>query len=203
MKITINTSGTTGQMKFVEHEEKNFYKPAEFLCQKWNLTSSDIILNPFPSWTVANWAFCYYPAKISSCELVNINFKPFTFWDLVNEIRPTILTMAIGTIRTLFKLKIPQLTYVRNFSTGSSRIYEKDIFDMKKTKAQNIWNIYGSSECIPPVLMSKNQFFYDTESVYDVSILNEKIIVNNSNTQDIMKNNEILEREIKNKTWKN
>ena len=47
MKITIFTSGTTGKQKRVTHDEMDFYKPAQFLCNKWELTPEDIILNPY------------------------------------------------------------------------------------------------------------------------------------------------------------
>ena len=34
MKITIFTSGSTGNSKAVTHNETDFYKPAQFLCNK-------------------------------------------------------------------------------------------------------------------------------------------------------------------------
>ena len=103
MKITIFTSGTTGKQKRITHDEVDFYKPAQFLCNKWDLKSNDVILNPFPLWTIASWAFCIMPARISNCEVVNVKMEPFKFWNVVEEVRPTVLTLAIGTFRTLIK----------------------------------------------------------------------------------------------------
>jgi len=202
MKIIVHTSGSTGKQKCVEHDEEEFYKPASFLCEKWNLSSNDVIVNFFPPWTIAFWSFCYFPAKVSSCSLININFNPYKFWNVIDEIKPTILTFAIGTLRTLFKIKIPNLEYVRNFSTGSSRVYDDDLNNIRKTKALNIWNIYGSTEFIPPVLMSENISFFDMKSPYNVKIVDEKIIVNNKDTHDILKKHEIMERPDINITWK-
>ena len=72
MKITIFTSGSTGKQKIVSHDETDFYKPARFLCDKLKLSSNDVILNPFPNWTIANWAFCVIPAQIVGCEVINV-----------------------------------------------------------------------------------------------------------------------------------
>tara|TARA_B100001029_G_C15064017_1_gene461737 strand:- start:19535 stop:20143 length:609 start_codon:yes stop_codon:yes gene_type:complete len=201
MKITLLTSGTTGKQKVVTHNETDFYKPAQFLCNKWKLNKHDIILNPFPNWTIANWAFCFFPAQLVGCEVVNIKMNPFKFWDIVDELRPTILTMAIGTFRTLLKRKIPNLNYIRNLSTGSARILKSDISLLKKTEAKNIWNIYGSTECIPPVLISNNEKFNFKNTPYYLEY-NNSLIVDGFDTQDKFEDNECLEREKKFKTWK-
>ena len=50
-----------------------------------SLDKNDIILNPFPNWTIAYWPFVFFLHNYQ-CELVNIKMKPFHFWDVVNEI---------------------------------------------------------------------------------------------------------------------
>jgi acyl-coenzyme A synthetase/AMP-(fatty) acid ligase len=202
MKITIFTSGTTGEQKVVTHDETDFYKPAQFLCNKWELTKSDVILNPFPTWTIANWAFCVFPAQLSGCEVVNIKMNPFKFWDIIEELKPTVLTLAIGTFRTLIKRRIPNLDFVRNLSTGSAPIFQSDLSQLQSTKATNIWNIYGSTECIPPVVMSNNDEFDFKDSPYYLEY-DETLIVNGFNTEDKFEHNKCLSRLIVNETWKN
>ena len=34
------SSGSTGEQKLVTHDETDFYKPAQFLCNKWELDAS-------------------------------------------------------------------------------------------------------------------------------------------------------------------
>lgn len=201
MNISIYTSGTTGSSKMITHDEADFYKPAKFLCDKWNLTSEDIILNPFPSWTIASWAFCYFPANLSGCQVVNIDMKPLKFWEVVYEIKPTVITLAIGTLRTLLKRKFPNLSYVKNLCTGSAPVTITDIENMKRTGAKNIWNIYGSTECIPPVLISNNEKFDFNDTPYYLTYENS-LIVDGFDTEDVFKDNKCLERVFKNKTWK-
>ena len=201
MKITIFTSGSTGKQKRITHDEKDFYKAAHFLCEKWDLNSNDIILNPFPSWTIANWAFCIMPAKIAHCEVINVKMEPFKFWNLVEEIKPTILTLAIGTFRTLIKRKRPNLEYVKNLSTGSAPITEWDIQQMQLTEAKNIWNIYGSTENIPPVMMSNNTQFDFKDTPYYLEY-QDSLIVDNFDTEDKFEHNQCIGRLIENKTWK-
>ena len=201
MKITIFTSGSTGEQKAVTHDETDFYKPAQFLCNKWKLDSNDIILNPFPAWTIAHWAFCFFPAQLSNCEVININFEPKKFWKQVDEIRPTILTLAIRTMNTMLKLETPNLTFMKNLCTGSAPVTEHHLSMMKKTGAQNLWNIYGSSECIPPVMMTQGVCFDFKDTPYYLEY-DQSLIVDGFDTEDIFIDNQCLSRPNLNETWK-
>ena len=40
MKITLYTSGSTGQAKKVTHDEKDFYSAGHWLVEKWRLAVS-------------------------------------------------------------------------------------------------------------------------------------------------------------------
>ena len=201
MKITIFTSGSTGEQKAVTHDETDFYKPAQFLCNKWKLDSNDIILNPFPTWTIAHWAFCFFPAQLSNCEVININFKPKKFWKQVDEIRPTVLTLAVRTMNTMLKLETPNLTFMKNLCTGSAPVTEQHLRMMKKTGAQNLWNIYGSSECIPPVMMTQGVCFDFKDTPYYLEY-DQSLIVDGFDTEDIFIDNQCLSRPNLNETWK-
>ena len=117
MKITLFTSGSTGKQKRVTHDMRDFYKAGHWLVEKWEIDNRDVILNPFPSWTVACWAFCIIPAKITHCDIVNIKMQPLKFWDVVEEVKPTVLTLAIGTWRTLVKRKKPNLEFFYRLSS--------------------------------------------------------------------------------------
>ena len=201
MKITIFTSGSTGEQKAVTHDETDFYKPAQFLCNKWKLDSNDIILNPFPTWTIAHWAFCFFPAQLSNCEVININFEPKKFWKQVDEIRPTVLTLAVRTMNTMLKLETPNLTFMKNLCTGSAPVTEQHLRMMKKTGAQNLWNIYGSSECIPPVMMTQGVCFDFKDTPYYLEY-DQSLIVDGFDTEDIFLDNQCLSRSNLNETWK-
>ena len=201
MKITIFTSGSTGEQKAVTHDETDFYKPAQFLCNKWKLDSNDIILNPFPTWTIAHWAFCFFPAQLSNCEVININFEPKKFWKQVDEIRPTVLTLAVRTMNTMLKLETPNLTFMKNLCTGSAPVTEQHLRMMKKTGAQNLWNIYGSSECIPPVMMTQGVCFDFKDTPYYLEY-DQSLIVDGFDTEDIFIDNQCLSRPNLNETWK-
>lgn len=201
MKITTFTSGTTGKQKRITHDEKDFYKAGHFLCEKWDLSQEDIILNPFPSWTIANWAFCVIPAKIAHCEIVNVKMEPLKFWDVVEEVKPTVLTLAIGTFRTLCKRKQPNLDYIKNLCTGSAPITDWDINQLEATRAKKVWNIYGSTECIPPVLISNNTVFNFKDSPYYLEYQNS-LFVDGIDTGDKFEHDRCIGRQIINETWK-
>lgn len=195
MKITLQTSGSTGKPKYVTHNEEDFYEPAKFLVDRWKLNSDDIILNVFPAWTIAHWAFCFFPAQLSNCEIINIKFEPLKFWKQVAEIKPTILTLAIRTMHTMLKQGSPNLTYMKNLSSGSAPVTKHQMNMMRSTGAQNVWNIYGSTECIPPVMMTQtDQFdFKDTPYYLEYS---ESLKVDGFDTEDVFENDQ-LSRQIK------
>ena len=165
------------------------------------LDRKDIILNPFPNWTIAYWAFCFFPSQLTGCELVNIKMEPFRFWEIVEEIKPTTMTLAIGTLRTLLKRKTPDLSFIKNFATGSAPVTAHDLNQMKFTGAKHIWNIYGSTECIPPVMISDNSDFNFKDTPYYLEY-DETLIVDGFDTEDIFENNQCLGRINLNKTWK-
>ena len=205
MKISMYSSGSTGKQKKVTHHMGDFYKAGNFLVEKWGIDNRDVILNPFPTWTIASWAFCIIPAKITHCEIVNIKMEPLKFWDVVEEVKPTVLTLAVGTWRILVKRRKPNLEFVKNFSTGSAPVTDEDISLMKATGAEKIWNIYGSTECIPPVMMSNNSIFNFQESPYYLEH-EDTLFVDGVNTGDTfdLDTGEFLTRstQIKNDTWK-
>tara|TARA_B100000745_G_scaffold36474_2_gene22685 strand:- start:2951 stop:3571 length:621 start_codon:yes stop_codon:yes gene_type:complete len=205
MKISMYSSGSTGKQKKVTHHMGDFYKAGNWLVEKWGIDNRDVILNPFPTWTIASWAFCIIPAKITHCEIVNIKMEPLKFWDVVEEVKPTVLTLAVGTWRILVKRRKPNLEFVKNFSTGSAPVTDEDISLMKATGAEKIWNIYGSTECIPPVMMSNNSIFNFQESPYYLEH-EDTLFVDGVNTGDTfdLDTGEFLTRstQIKNDTWK-
>jgi len=202
MRVTIKTSGSTGEPKWVTHDITDFMKPTHYLIKKWNITSKDVIVNPFPSWTIANWAFCVMPSLWTSAKVVNVPFEPKTFWDTVEEVRPTIMTLAVRTMRTLFKINKPDLSYLRHFATGSAPVSAMDIYDMRQTGAENVWNIYGSTECIPPVFIENTHCFAFSESPYSYEWEEDRLIVEGVDTGDTFYNGFVKERQ-ENKTWKN
>lgn len=195
------SSGSTGEQKLVTHDETDFYKPAQFLCNKWELDANDVILNPFPTWTVAHWAFCFFPAKLSNCEIINIHFEPLKFWKQVKEIKPTVLTLAIRTMQTMLKQGKPNLKFIKHLATGSAPVSKQQMDMMRNTGAKNVWNIYGSTECIPPVMMSKETEFDFKDTPYHIEY-NESLIVDGFDTKDIFENYQCLGRKNLNKTWK-
>ena len=205
MKISMYSSGSTGKQKKVTHHMGDFYKAGNWLVEKWGIDNRDVILNPFPTWTIASWAFCIIPAKITHCEIVNIKMEPLKFWDVVEEVKPTVLTLAVGTWRILVKRRKPNLEFVKNFSTGSAPVTDEDISLMKATGAEKIWNIYGSTECIPPVMMSNNSIFNFQESPYYLEH-EDTLFVDGVDTGDTfdLDTGEFLTRstQIKNDTWK-
>ena len=76
-----------------------------------------------------------------------------------------------------------------------------DISFMKSTGAKNIWNIYGSTECIPPVMISNDATFNLKESPYYLEY-DKTLWVNGIDTGDKFEHDRCVGRQIANETWK-
>ena len=135
------------------------------------------------------------------CEVVNMNFEPLKFWKQVKLIRPTILTLAIRTMHTMLKQGSPNLTFMRHLCTGSAPVTEHQMNMMRSTGAQNCWNIYGSTECIPPVVMTQGLEFNFNDSPYYLEY-DKSLIVDGFDTDDVFEHGKCLGRQYLNETWK-
>tara|TARA_Y100000004_G_scaffold158924_1_gene185501 strand:- start:1434 stop:2075 length:642 start_codon:yes stop_codon:yes gene_type:complete len=208
-KLNLFTSGTTGNPKLISLTE---YKLVNASTQLWNnvrLNENDLILDCFPSNTIAHWIFVVYLQKISNCKVISIPFEPRKFWSYVFEYKPTFIPLAIRTLRTLFKLDVPYLHWKPQFLTGSAKVSSDDIQMILDKGASVVWNVYGSTEHPPPVFISKNDVCFDLSASngYEIKFDNGGMLyVNEEKTGDIfnLSSGEFLKREAmeKNTTWK-
>lgn len=182
-KIVIYTSGTTGSQRQVEHTEKTIYEASEKLNSYLKLNSNDVILNIFPTFTIANWVFCIGLQKVSGAKMVCPNFRPKKFWNIISDIQPTFIPIAIRTMRTMLKLGEDNFFWNPKILTGSAPIEDDDIEQLLKRGASEVWNVYGSTEFPPPILISKNS------NIFDLSDMNftqdSELIIDNKLTGDI------------------
>jgi acyl-coenzyme A synthetase/AMP-(fatty) acid ligase len=208
--ITLTTSGSTGNHKIIHKNENEIMQSSCFLHEHTKLNENDIILNAFPTATIAYWSFVFYHSKVSGSKIYNIFFNPKTFWNLVFQIKPTFIPLAINTLRTLLKLNDQYLDWKPQFLTGSDIVEENDIENILKIGGEVVWNVYGSTEFSPPVFISKNSTKFDFNNHnknFNIKFKDNGLLyINDINTNDIfdLKETKFLKREIinENKTWK-
>ena len=82
-QVTLFTSGSTGTPKKVVHDRSTFFRTAQFLWQHTQLTKNDLILNIFPTHTIAHWIFCAVHAQVSKADMICPIFRPKEFWNMV------------------------------------------------------------------------------------------------------------------------
>lgn len=207
-KLTLFTSGTTGKPKTIKLSDYQLINAAVNLWNKVRLNEDDLILNCFPSHTIAHWSFVVYLQKVSSCKVISPVFNPRTFWSIVWEYQPTFIPLAIRTLRTLFKLDVPYLHWKPQFLTGSAEVLSDDIQMVLNKGASVVWNVYGSTEHPPPVFIAKNSTLFKLENTpgYDISFNDKMLYVNGEKTGDLFdtKTGKFLYRDTdeKNITWK-
>jgi acyl-coenzyme A synthetase/AMP-(fatty) acid ligase len=209
--LILFTSGTTGKPKLVRLTHEDLIKSSGLLLHYTNLKKNDLILNVFPTYTVAHWVFCVYHQKLSGCKIINPQFKPKEFWNIVYEFKPTFIPLAIRTIRTLFKLNVPNLDWGPQFLTGSDKVFQQDIDMIKGKGASCVWNVYGSTEYPPPIFISKDKVnfnFEDFKNYYhDIKFTEDgQLKIDNNLTNDFfdLDSGEFLFRgdEMTGRTWK-
>ena len=207
-KLTLFTSGTTGKPKPIKLSDYQLINAAGNLWNKVRLNEDDLILNCFPSHTIAHWSFVVYLQKVSRCRVISPVFNPRTFWSVVWEYQPTFIPLAIRTLRTLFKLDVPYLHWKPQFLTGSAEVSSDDIQMILDKGASVVWNVYGSTEHPPPVFIAKNSTFFELKNTpgYDISFDDKMLYVNGEKTGDLFdtKTGKFLYRDSdeKNITWK-
>jgi len=203
--IIIYTSGTTGQQKLVEHSEKTILDASERLNSYLKLDKTDTILNIFPTFTIANWVFCIGLQKVSGAKMICPDFKLKKFWNIVDDVQPSFIPIAIRTIKTLLKLPHSKLKWNPQILTGSANVTMQDIDELHKVGFSTVWNVYGSTEFPPPILVAKNSDTFDLSSM-KFNDENE-LLIDDKETGDIFDLNtgKFLKRKNEEigKTWKN
>ena len=208
--LTILTSGSTGDQKIVNVSKFKLINSATNLNNYLRLTDQDILLDYFPTWTIAHWVFVAELQSVSRADVLSINFVPRTFWDVISEHKPTFIPIAVRTLRTLMKLekfKTIDLSETQ-WLTGSAPVEQNDIDALLERGAKSVWNVYGSTENPPPVFAVKNSTTFDLSQPCpnnECSFVDGELLVSGIPTGDVFSKDGTFSHrksEEKNSTWK-
>lgn len=188
MQLTLFTSGSTKEPKQITHADIRPYIQASL--QETKLTSSDIVLDVFPSNVIAHYTITAQPALAVGAHLITANFDPYTYIKLFERYRPTFISLIPRHLEILDRTKgwdSLDMSCVRYMVTGSQVVTMNMIDSLRNKGVQTVANWYGMTEMPPPVLVAYNSDVFDlTKSRYDVQFSDTgECIVNGLYTKDV------------------
>ena len=141
---------------------------ADATIKEIGLTHNDKVLNVFPANTIAHYCITAFPASMCEAQLVSCSFNAYTYADLFNSVKPTVIALIpkhYELLKNTKNFKNLDMSCVRYMVTGSSKI-EQSLIDAFLAKGvQTVANWYGMTECPPPVMIGYNSEKFDIKTV--------------------------------------
>jgi long-chain acyl-CoA synthetase len=213
MSLTLLTSGTTKPPKTVIHTWEYINNAIQRSINEINLTSKDIVLDVFPSNTIAHYTVTAMPACRVGANLISAKFEVAEYIKLFNQYRPTYIALIPRHWELLKDHKAwnnVDMSCVRYMVTGSGPVPQEMINDFLSKGIKTVANWYGMTEQPPPVFIGYNseQFDFTPTSGYNVEFTDEgECVINGFPTGDLFDvvNKKFLNRKLLsvNSTWKN
>lgn len=166
--IILHTSGSTDEPKQVAHKWDYLKECAQKSAKEIGLTEKDIVLDVFPANTIAHYAITAYPALISGAQLVTASFNAFTYLELFEQVRPTVISLIPRHLELLSKSKkwdSIDMNCVRYMITGSNKIEQSFIDAFRDRGVKIVANWYGMTEFPPPVMVGYNSTKFDLKTL--------------------------------------
>lgn len=213
--LTLHTSGSTSKPKQITHSWDFIRKCQAHSANVIGLTASDRVLNVFPHNVIAHYTVTAGVAEYVGADLLTMKFNPYKYADIVNEYKPTYISLVTPMLKMLQGSKAWKsldLSSVRYMVIGSQVTPTLITNNLLDKGVQHISNWYGSTEYPPPVFTANGSSAFDlstTNPDLDVDFRNKRCFINNEDTGDdflIMPEGRclIVPRELSsnNTTWK-
>lgn len=187
--LNVTTSGTTGYPMRISHSRDTIEQVVESNIKMLGLDRKSRIMSLYSPRGIAFTVLSLYIAEKLGCDLYIESFKGLSYIDRVNQIRPT-HTLILPNIWKI--LHHHQRWHHIDFSSCDTLITGSDftpvgmLEELKQHGAQRVYNVYGSTEVPPMVLISEEENTYSGQSVpqgCDVQIINGELVCRWS-TQD-------------------
>jgi long-subunit acyl-CoA synthetase (AMP-forming) len=213
MTLTLLTSGTTKPPKTVIHSWEYIKNAIQRSINEINLTSKDIVLDVFPSNTIAHYTVTAMPAYQAGANLISAKFEASDYLRKFNQIRPTYIALIPRhweLLKETTEWQNIDMSCVRYMVTGSGIVPQSMIDDFLSKGIKTIANWYGMTEQPPPVLVGYNSeaFDFNPKSGYTVEFTDDgECVINGFATGDIfdLTNKKFLKRKLAplySNTWK-
>jgi acyl-coenzyme A synthetase/AMP-(fatty) acid ligase len=171
--LILHTSGSTSTPKLISHSKSDLEKHIKRSIIETKLSSTDTVLNVFPSNVIAYYTITAIPALISDATLISMQFDAYKYIEMFKKYKPTYIALIPRHIEILEKTKSWQtldMSCVRYMVTGSQPVSQQLIDSLKSKGIQTVANWYGMTEMPPPVLVGYNSESFNFNTINDYSV---------------------------------
>jgi long-subunit acyl-CoA synthetase (AMP-forming) len=180
--ISINTSGTTGAPKPINHTTDSIEKISNYNTEFFKLQSNSTMLSLFSPRGIAFTTMSLYPCVDAGCDLF-IETKVADYISRMNTIRPT-HTVVIPSVYNTFskhgKWDTLDLSNCEQVLMGSDFTPVGALTDLRMLGAKTAYSVYGSTETPPIIAYTESDNHYTWEGINpnaDVKIQNDQLWV--------------------------
>lgn len=156
--IIVYTSGTTGKAKKIVHKLKSIVVPSRYMSKFYSANSRVLITSTINHLGVVSTTLM--PSIIAGSHLF-LTYgwcSEHSFYEDILEHNITIANIfPVGLQRYLVKHTMPNLSTIEKVITGGTKINNDFIRQVREAGADNVYAIYGATECLPPVSIFVNE----------------------------------------------
>jgi len=182
MSVSVNTSGTTGNPKPVNHTAKSIKKISDYNTEFFNLKSNSRMLSLYSPRGIAFTTMSLYPCIDVGCDLF-IETKISDYINRMNTIKPT-HTLVLPSVYNSFSKHVKwnslDLSDCEQVLMGSDFTPVAALTDLRMLGAKTAYSVYGSTETPPIIAYTESDNHYTWEGINpnaDVKIENQQLFV--------------------------
>tara|TARA_B100000497_G_C7694059_1_gene423042 strand:- start:2070 stop:3038 length:969 start_codon:yes stop_codon:yes gene_type:complete len=196
--VSVNTSGTTGYPKPVNHTAESITKISDYNTEFFGLKSNSTMLSLYSPRGIAFTTMSLYPCMNVSCDLF-IETKINKYIERMNEVKPThtlILPSLYNTYSRHPKWDTLDLSNCEQALVGSDFTPVAALTDIKMLGAKSAYSVYGSTETPPIIAYTESDNQYTWENVnpnVDLKIENEQLYVKWKHQTDWWESGDLVE----------
>jgi len=164
------TSGTTGHPKQVKHSQDFLDEASQANIDLYGHTKKSKLLNYMSPMSIGTAVMMDNVQRIIGCEVLHEEFNPFTFIDYIHEVRPTFMVLPPNIWKIMNKNKGWHQLDLSSFdaiSVGGDFTPEGMLDELRSHGPSSVFNVYGSTEVPPPVLVSNEENTYSQNNLPD------------------------------------
>ncbi|WP_438964840.1 AMP-binding protein [Winogradskyella sp.] len=182
MSVSVNTSGTTGNPKPVNHTAESIKKISDYNTEFFNLKSNSRMLSLYSPRGIAFTTMSLYPCVDVGCDLF-IETKISDYINRMNILKPT-HTLVLPSVYNSFSKHVKwnslDLSDCEQVLMGSDFTPVAALTNLRMLGAKTAYSVYGSTETPPIIAYTESDNHYTWEGINPnahVKIENQQLFV--------------------------
>jgi acyl-CoA synthetase (AMP-forming)/AMP-acid ligase II len=166
--LNVTTSGTTGHPTRISHSRDTIEQVVESNIRLLNLSRTSRIFSIYSPRGIAFTVLSLYMAEKLGCEVFVESFNGLNYVDRLNATQPShtlILPNVWKTLHRHDRWQSLDLSNCETAITGSDFTPKGMLDELKQHGAHQVYNVYGSTEVPPMVLISSEENTYSISQV--------------------------------------